>query len=342
MKEHPTELLKKFLDNRCSPEELEQVQQLLQLPENSELLDRLMAGQSAADWEHTGYADEQLLPTVERWKAQLNERIRQQSGGKVKQLRARRLRNIAAVMAGILVLSGISYRGLKNKRMHPAYVEQRNPGGAPVRYLLPDSTQVHLAAGSRMRYPAQFSGSKREVFLEGEAFFDVKQDAKNPFIIRTGDVYTEVLGTSFRITAFEAAPLEVAVASGKVQVTDPQKGQLAVLTKGRVVSYNAASGVVEQHTVDPSSLEKWTTGEVYFEETHVDRIAEELQRIYGVKIRFQQPALATIRVSAAFSASEPVAGVMQMLAFVGKFQYNYDSEKKLYTLYVKNQPMDKR
>lgn len=342
MKDHPTELLKKFLDNRCSPNELEQVQQLLQVPENSELLDRLIAGQSAGDWEHTGYADEALQPTMERWKAQLNERIRQQSGGKVKQLWARRLRNVAAAMAGILVLSGISYWGLKNKRPQPVYVEQRNPGGAPVRYLLPDSTEVHLAAGSQLRYPAQFSGNKREVFLEGEAFFDVKQDAKKPFIIQTGDVYTEVLGTSFRITAFKTVPLEVAVASGKVQVTDHQKGQLAVLTKGRKVSYNAASGVVEQLAVDPASLEKWTTGEVYFEEARMDRIADELQRIYGVNIRFQQPALATGSVSAAFSAAEPLESVMQMLAFVGKFQYRYDSEKKLYTLYVKNQPMDKK
>lgn len=343
MNDYPTGLLKKFLDNRCSPEELEQVRLLLQHPENSELLDSLIAGQAAADWEATGYANEELQPTVARWKKQLNERIYRQSGGNVKHLWIRKLRIAAAVIAGVLLLGGIAFRSLKNTV--PTYVQQRNPGGVPVKYILPDSTEVHLAAGSQIRYPVRFSENKRVIFLEGEAFFDVKPDPEKPFIIQTGEVHTRVLGTSFRITAFKGALLEVAVATGKVQVTDHQKGQLrelAVLSQGRKVSYNPVNGSVEQKAVDPASLEKWATGEVYFEEQRLDSITDVLQRIYGVELRLEQSTLAISRVSAAFSATEPLESVMEMLAFVGKFQYSYDMEKQLYTLYLNKKPIDKK
>ncbi|NML23184.1 DUF4974 domain-containing protein [Pseudoflavitalea sp. G-6-1-2] len=334
--------MKKFLDNQCTPEELEQVDQLLQLPAYNELLDKLIAEQTADDWENTGYADETLQSTVEQWKSQLNQRIAATSQGKVGSIWKRNLRNIAAVSAGLLIIGGISFLALKKSKTEPTYVVQHNTGGAPVRHLLPDSTAVYLAAGSHIRYEISFQGNTREVFLDGEAFFDVRQDHQKPFIIQSGEVHTEVLGTSFRITAFKGAPLQVAVASGKVQVTDHQKGQskkLAVLSKGRAMSYDPVSGSLEQQTTDPATLQKWAAGEVSLENQRLDRITEELHRIYGVHFRFNQSTLPLSRISAAFSATEPIANVMEMLAYVGKFQYSYDNKKQLFTLYTKNNSM---
>lgn len=342
MKETHTGLLKKFLDNQCTPEELEQVDQLLQLPAYNELLDKLIVEQATDDWEYTGYADETLQPTVERWKSQLNQRIQASSQGKVRSIWKRRLRNIAAVSTGLLIIGSISFLALKRSKPAPTYVIQRNTGGAPVRHLLPDSTTVYIAAGSHIRYETNFQGDTREVFLDGEAFFDVRPDHQKPFIIRSGEVHTEVLGTSFRVTAFKGTPLQVAVASGKVQVTDHQKGQmkkLAILSKGRAVSYDPVSGSLEQQTTDPISLEKWAAGEVNLENQRLGRITEELHRIYGVQFRFNQTTLPLSRISAAFSATEPIENVMEMLAYVGKFQYSYDNKKQLFTLYTKNNHM---
>lgn len=338
MENQYTGLLKKFLENRCSPSELKQVRELLERPENRQLLDNLIEEQAAADWEATGYAGEDLQPVMEQWKKQLNERIYSQQGGRIKMLWPRRLRSVAAVAAGIVFFGVIAFWALKNSVTDPIYMVQQNTDGLPVKYLLPDSSKVYLAAGSQIRYRQDFSGDTREVILEGEAFFDVIPDPKKAFIICTGNIQTKVLGTSFRVTAYKGLFLEVAVASGKVQVTDNKKNvskKTTLVTKGNKLTYDPVNGAVVLGTTNPASLLKWTKGEVFFEDQQLDRITEELHRIYGAQFRFEQPGLKTSRVSSAFSATEPLGNVMEMLAFVGKFRYRYDGEKKLYTIYQK-------
>jgi len=218
------------------------------------------------------------------------------------------------------------------------YLEQYNASGAPIKYLLSDGTAVYLAAGSHISYPQIFLEDAREVVLDGEAFFDVTPNRTKPFIIHTGDVQTQVLGTSFRISSFDKAKIEIAVATGKVQVTDHQSGKsesLAVLTKGQKIRYNTVSRVLQKEQTDVASLEQWASGEVYFDGQQLQEITQSLERIYGATFRFEHPGLGTNRLSATFSATEPLESVMEMLAFVGKFKYHYDRQHQVITLYDK-------
>ncbi|MFD1772268.1 FecR family protein [Sphingobacterium suaedae] len=336
MKDHDIELLKKFLDRRCSDEEQADVQMLLQQEESQHVLEELIAAQSAADWNATSKADPEQQPLINRWKLHLQQRIAQEAQNRSKRLRMHRWRQVAAVIVGVLFMAGVSFVGYKQMVPKRAVIEQRNTGGGPIKYVLPDSTSVYLAAGSELRYPAQFSGGTREIHLNGEAFFDVTPDATKPFVIHTGNVRTRVLGTSFRVTAFDSTAVEVAVASGRVQVTDHQSEEpraLALLTKGQKVHYDAVRGSVRKGLVDAASLENWASGEVYFDGQELDKILASLQRIYGVAFRLEDPRLAAVRLNATFSATEPLDDVMEMLAFVGKFTYRYDSQQQVMILY---------
>ena len=81
-----------------------------------------------------------------------------------------------------------------------------------------DGSRVYLNSSSTLSYPATFPSDKREVFLEGEAFFEVTRNENRPFVIRSGNLTTKVLGTSFNVNAFDANNISVSVATGKVQV----------------------------------------------------------------------------------------------------------------------------
>src|SRR5690606_30518516 len=110
------------------------------------------------------------------------------------------------------------------------------PRGGHYKLSLPDGTNVHLNSESSLTYPTRFTGDKREVQLEGEAFFEVEkrenQEGKNiSFIIQTLTQKVEVLGTVFNINAYNGNPVKTTLTEGKVRVTS-LSGHSVVLKPG--------------------------------------------------------------------------------------------------------------
>src|SRR5690606_17587983 len=124
----------------------------------------------------------------------------------------------------------------------------------PTVHRLPDSSTIYLAAGSYLTYPEQFPDSGRTVELTGQAFFEVTSDKKRPFKGRSGTVQTNVLGTSFRISACTGETVEVAVASGSVSVADHQQApagrSLGMLTAGEQLAYDLTAHNVQKSMID--------------------------------------------------------------------------------------------
>jgi transmembrane sensor len=98
-------------------------------------------------------------------------------------------------------------------------LEKVNPSNQPLTIVLSDGSAITLEKASRISYPKTFSGDFREVYLSGEAFFEVAHNPKQPFLVYANETVTKVLGTSFRIRAFESdQEVKVAVKTGKVSV----------------------------------------------------------------------------------------------------------------------------
>jgi ferric-dicitrate binding protein FerR (iron transport regulator) len=333
-------LLKKFLNGSCTKTELLQVQDLLQHPGADEVLDRLMIEQSTEEWNNTEPADATLRPTVDQWKNQLNDRISFSEPNDNKQVRAdipvRRLHiwQYAAIWAGLIIISGVGILQLKKTMQSPAIalVEKINTQGQPKRYLLPDSTEIFLGAGSKISYTATFEGKTRELTLKGQAFFQVKHDESKPFIIHTGEIQTQVLGTSFKIDAFEGQPLVVSVATGKVGVSrhnNAKTDRLALLTPGLKVTWNNHTGMAEQGTVDIYSLQQWKTGALVFDEQPLGLVFREIQERYHTKITIMDTALASYKVSGTFNIGEQEENVLKVLSVSGKFRYERSGKQTI-------------
>lgn len=190
-----------------------------------------------------------------------------------------------------------------------AAMTERSAGiGRTLQVQLEDGTVVWLNAGSTLRYPATFAADKREVFIEGEAYLEVSQDAGRPFSVRTGDVVTKVLGTSFNITAYPGdRQVEVTVLTGKVSLGN------TVLTQGQQAACTQNGAVVAfSKQIDAAEAILWKDHKVVYNGKRLAQVAASLERWYGVEIR-PDAKLADCTISADFTG-EPVDSVMAVLA----------------------------
>lgn len=328
MDEKDKKLLIRYFQGKCTSDENIRARELLQNPEAEAFFRHL----SWSEWNEPVQGDESARLLHTRWKKKVNARIRATEKTTAKRstlsLRTRKTFGYAAIWLGIFFVSGllIWQWQANGESDQTAMIEKANRQGVPVRYVLPDNSTVFLAAGSTISYPENFKGKSREVQLQGEAFFEVSKNPHKAFIIHTGEISTRVLGTSFRVTAIEGRPLEVAVATGKVGVSHKDK-TLATLTPGYKLSWYPEEQKAVTGQTDIEGLEQWKNGDLIFDNLNMEYIAEELQKRYGVSIIFADEEVKKSRVSGTFAASKSAGQVMKVLAVAGKFAYESEDDK---------------
>jgi ferric-dicitrate binding protein FerR (iron transport regulator) len=235
-----------------------------------------------------------------------------------------------SVAAGIfLVVSIIFFVAYRLKLTPPqqavVYYEKTVPYGKKIQIGLPDGTQVWVNSGSKLKYPSSFTGNKRELYLEGEAYFDVAHDEKRPFIIHTGKVFTQVLGTAFNIKAYGSSKMSVTVARGKVSV-GLQRKLLSILTPNQCLSYNQVNGDAKKYKVNASRL-RWMNGDLIFDNTNLGEAAQVLERWYNVKITFANPKAKAYQFTASFLKHEDIDQVMNVLSELSRFRYERNASE---------------
>ena len=158
----------------------------------------------------------------------------------------------------------LSYLPVNNKSglsQDIVYNKLSVPKGGEYRIELEDGTKVWINSASRLRYPVVFSGDTREVYLEGEAYFEVRRDVERPFIVHSGEQKVTVLGTSFGISCYASEVNNyTTLVSGKVKVDFERGKQSFVLEPGMQVAYNKESGIAMERKVDVA--EGW---QIYFQ-----------------------------------------------------------------------------
>lgn len=162
------------------------------------------------------------------------------------------------------------------------------PYGKRSEVRLPDSSVVWLNAGSALTFPNRFSNEKREVFLSGEAFFEVvHQQSHTPFFVYTGQLQVKVLGTSFNISAYEDDEETGAfLVEGRIELS-PQGNtnfKSQILEKGVAATLNKKQGrlAITQKSIDEHIA--WTKRQLVLNSTPFSVILKKLERLYNVEI----------------------------------------------------------
>ena len=191
--------------------------------------------------------------------------------------------------------------------------------------LLSDGTRVWLNGESELRFPSEFSDARREVWLRGEAFFEVTKDPQHPFVV-TSDYYSAtVLGTSFDARAYSPADASVTLVEGSVRVSPAGSTSALVVTPGRMVTFGAA-GMMNMSEVDVYPCLQRKEGYFYFEQASMLDIMIELGRWYNKTVVFEDTAAMNTMLHFVASRSDSLATVLGHIAELDNVEIEYTDE----------------
>jgi transmembrane sensor len=225
---------------------------------------------------------------------------------------------VSALAAAAVVVALIGGRSVLQQP--PRWTEYVTTAGQRADIRLRDGTQVTLAPKSRVRYTTEYADAQRDVYLDGEAYFQVAPDIHRPFRVHTAGSVTEDLGTAFVVMAYgDDGPTEVVVAEGRVAMWSGGRearttAQPALVLEARDMGRLESNGVATlRRGVDIQRHLAWTTGVLVFNGTPLSDAALVLERWYDVEIRLPDTALAARRLTASFQ-HEPIDLVLKRIA----------------------------
>jgi len=229
--------------------------------------------------------------------------------------------------AVIFLTIGLTWVVQKNFHNHFFEKAQMNevicPAGQISELILSDGTKVWLNAGSRILYPSFFSKQNRSVHLEGEAFFEVKKDKGNPFLVETDMVKIEVLGTSFNVDAYaENKFVKTTLVEGKVEIQDKTGGKIADMEPGQIAQYDITSQKIYLSEVDTRFYSSWKEGKMTFLNEPLDEITAKLERWYNVKFTFASEDIKTFRYSGTFLKYKPLEQILNIIKISSTINYS--------------------
>lgn len=198
---------------------------------------------------------------------------------------------------------------------------------------LPDGSTVTVASGSELTYSPDFGISgKREVYLKGQAFFDVQHDTSRPFIVHAGKVNITVLGTAFNVKALSTdGDIIVTVKRGKVRVSDPEK-TLGTITPLQQIIYNKRQQNSVQTSVDSDKYLEWKKLDCLIDNLTIKEVAGLLEERYKVEIDIDEDAASDERFTATFPQNQSLEHALNSICEFNGVKYNYDKEKGVVTI----------
>ena len=231
----------------------------------------------------------------------------------------------------------ISNTGNRSKIAQTGMTIKQNPAGQKARISLPDGTVCWLNAESEIKFLPNFTDSARDVYLKGEAYFEVAKDATKPFSVHSTALTVTALGTIFNVNAFPDHQKEtVALIEGRISVRCKDRFYDKVLP-GEAIDFNKDSKASEKISVEPKEAIAWKDGILDFNNETYHAIFAQLERWYGVKITVVGHAPTDLKYKSTFK-DEILVNVLKSMSYGHKFDYKIDG-KNVKIMFNKNQTL---
>jgi transmembrane sensor len=329
MSDHtPWPLIAKYLAGECSPEEKLAMEWWLEEYDNL-----LLFRQIEAAWKQEKEPENDPAFNLESGLSKLHAKMVEQEYATEGEVADRPgFFKISSWMAaaGILLATGLGY--LLVSRQHDSRstagvaIETRTSGAKDIVSIeLPDGTQVWLNKNSKIEYPKVFDGDERQVYLQGEAFFEVVPNPEKPFIVKSDRISTRVLGTSFDVRAYKGdETASVSVATGKVEVSkEIEEGEpvrITQLTPEQELVINTRKDETYINIVSVANIAPWHYGQLVFRDNTYDEVMKALQERFGKRIVFKS-SIGKCRVMASFNSNASLNDVLKLLSMSNSFDY---------------------
>lgn len=199
------------------------------------------------------------------------------------------------------------------------------PTGRDYRVVLADGSQVHLNAFSRLRFPFAFNGSTREVYLEGEAYFNIAPDAAHPFIVHTGKIDTKVLGTAFNINAYSDSLVVTSLVQGSVSTARSHENPV-LLKPGMETVYSAGHSQLVR-AFDENITLGWRKGEYAYYNQSLSSLDAVIRHWYGKTLVFEDTNLTHKKLTGVIERDHAVTEFLDGLKKTSGISYHITAEK---------------
>lgn len=244
---------------------------------------------------------------------------------------------ILLIVSGFFFFNDNLLQGSEGE-LSSAIMLKTNPPGQKSKVFLPDGSIVWLNSASSIRYEREFNDSVRLIRLAGEAYFDVKKDARRPFIVQSGEIYTTALGTAFNVRAYDMHQITVALTHGKVNVSLPSQNSALEIDPGEGVDFTEGEQMsFRKITIDPEKVKMWKDGLLELDNASLEQTIKKLERWYGVEIVMVNTPTRPWNAKGLFD-NEYLENVLNSLSFSHDFSYQIDG-KNIYLTFKNSVPM---
>lgn len=242
-------------------------------------------------------------------------------------------RRIVAACAVIVLVVAAAFGGYFWRQVSPTDVSSQmvkieTGMGERSRAILPDGTEVSLNAMTSVTYDCSMSNGKRQVNVEGEAYFDVAKDAEHPFVIDINQMEVTCLGTALNVRNYaDEQTSSVVLVEGKVRVSGPSSNMM-MDPNSRVV-YDRNSKLMAMQRVEAKDYTCWLNREVRFNDQTLEDVAKELERNFHVQVIITKDELKKVKFTGYLGASS-LRNVLDIMSLSSNMSYYMDHDSVVY------------
>ena len=246
-----------------------------------------------------------------------------------------RLAIVALLILGGSMGTAVYFKKLQEKRelaYQSTYQEYFTQKGERSSLLLSDGTSIHLNSATKIRFPLVFAKGKREVFLDGEAFFEVAHSETSPFIVHTVDANIRVLGTVFNVTSYsEDNKTQVIVSEGQVALGGVKQQDEVLLHRNQLSRVIKGGYPSTAEVIRTDKYLAWLKNQMVFENATLAEVFKLLSRKFDVEFEVLDSSLLNRHIMATFS-NESLSQIIRSLSLSLRFQYK--QRGKIVSLYL--------
>ena len=317
----------RLFTGEATPDEKKVIREWLnQSPENKKLFNQLK-GIWLVSGTKTNADDYNIESAIQLFR----EKVQNENQKSTRVITFHNLIKYAAVFILVLLIPISYYTGKRNIPGNTFSTVSCALGDKSLIYL-PDSSKVWLNSGSIIKFNNNFKKGDREVFLEGEAYFSVRKDKNNPFVVNSGEINVEVLGTEFNLKAYpDENKISTTLITGSVRITSPNNS--SVIKPGQKMVYNnKTKKMVLFKLTDTSPETEWKDGRLVFRNESLEDLQLKLERWFDVDIVLADETVKNRRYTGVLER-ESILEVMSYFSRAHSVSYKIEGNKV--TFYTK-------
>jgi ferric-dicitrate binding protein FerR (iron transport regulator) len=318
MSKNINQIIKKGNNSTSTPQDRQEMLALFHQPEfEYDLKDNLLEELEKTE------ATEEITPRLQKLFVRIWNTIEQkEAAARFKKRYLNAGMKIAAALVIGLISGFIATYFLNNPE--PVYYTAHSPRGSVSELVLPDSTVIFLNSGSHIRYTLKSENKMREVFLEGEAWFDVEQNKKRPFVVHTPIYDVEVTGTQFNVKAYPSENRVITtLEEGEVILKSSDNAKLADVIKlkpGEQAALSAETNELAIQTVIPKYYTSWRHNKLIFMDMNLQELIVILERKFGVNIEVKDESILGYHCDGTFK-NETIIEVLEIIKTTLPIEY---------------------